>query len=70
MIEIFRTNVRTRKDAKNILVLLNGVFSDVQANFDLHDRDKILRLRGIETRDIPKLKSKLAELGFICEILL
>lgn len=69
MIEIFKTNVRTRSDANNVLALLNLSFSGVRANFDLHDRDKILRLQGIETMDLPKVKTKLAEMGFICEML-
>jgi hypothetical protein len=70
MIEIFKTNVRTKRDAKQVLQTLNRLFSEVQANFDLQDRDRILRLRGIETRDLPVVKSELARLGFICDILI
>jgi hypothetical protein len=70
MIEIFKTNVQTRREAKKVLGLLNLLFSEVQANFDLQDRDKILRLQGVEPADLPVVKSELAQLGFICEILI
>jgi hypothetical protein len=70
MIEIFKTNVRTKRDAKQVLETLNRLFSEVQANFDLQDRDRILRLQGIETRDLPVVKKAMARLGFICDILL
>jgi hypothetical protein len=70
MIEIFKTNVRTKRDAKQVLETLNRLFSEVQANFDLQDRDKILRLQGVEPGDLPVVKSELAQLGFICEILI
>jgi hypothetical protein len=70
MIEIFRTNVRSKRDAKHVLETLDRVFCEVQANFDLQDRDKILRLQGVETKDLPVVKRELARLGFICEILL
>jgi hypothetical protein len=70
MIEIFKTNVRTKRDAKQVLETLNRLFSEVQANFDLQDRDRILRLQGIETRDLPVVKQEMARLGFICDILI
>lgn len=70
MIEIFKTNVRTKRDAKQVLVTLNRLFAAVQANFDLQDPDRILRLQGVETNDLPIVKNELARLGFICEILI
>jgi hypothetical protein len=70
MIEIFKTNVRTKRDAKQVLETLNRLFSEVQANFDLQDRDRILRLQGIATSDLPVVKREMARLGFICDILI
>jgi hypothetical protein len=53
-----------------VLGTLNRLFSEVHVNFDLQDRDTILRLQGLETKDLPIVKSELAQLGFICEILI
>lgn len=44
MIEVFRTNVKTRKDAQQVLQKLAGHFPNYQFNFDLQDCDKILRV--------------------------
>lgn len=68
MIEVFKTNVKRKKDAKTIIILLKRCFPKVQANFDLEDCDKILR---IEAADIDELKiiSLLESEGFDCGIL-
>ena len=69
MIEIFKTNVRTHSEAKKVLSSLKDVLSAVQANFDLQDCDKILRVQFVETADLPVVKIVLTKLGFNCEIL-
>lgn len=46
MIEVFKTNVRTKKQAEVLLNLLSKTYPDAKINFDLSDRDKIVRLEG------------------------
>jgi hypothetical protein len=44
MVEVFRTNIDTDKNADFILKQLQAVFPDCKINFDLEDCDKILRI--------------------------
>ncbi len=48
MVEVFRTNVRTSKEAKVVLKRLQTAFPGYRANFDLEDRDNILRIETAE----------------------
>ena len=43
MVEIFKTDVCCEERAKEILALLKTLFPEYILNFDLEDRDKILR---------------------------
>lgn len=69
MIGIFKTNVRTKTEAKRVLRLVNSSLSEVKANFDLKDCDRILRLQGINECDLPVVEAQVASLGFNCELL-
>ena len=68
MLEIFKTNVDDQKVADFIVRLLMQKFPDCSINFDLEDRDKILRIEG---KGIVKqtIISFLDDLGFMCKIL-
>ena len=46
MIEVFKTNVSEPSEAKTLVTLLLRHFPGSRINFDLHDRDKILRIEG------------------------
>lgn len=46
MIEIFKTNVDTVRQAEILLALLHRHFPYAEINFDLEDCDKILRVKG------------------------
>lgn len=46
MVEIFRTNVTSEKEAVKILTLLKQTFKELTINFDLEDCDNILRMEG------------------------
>ena len=46
MIEVFKTNVRTKKQAGKILARLSIQYPKAKINFDLSDCDKILRVEG------------------------
>jgi len=48
MIEVFKTNVRTKKQASKILTELSIQYPTAKVNFDLDDCDKILRIESEE----------------------
>lgn len=69
MIEIFKTDVQTKTQAKLILEVLKKGFSEARINFDLADCDRILRVDGIDEAGSRVLINDLRRLGFNCEIL-
>ena len=69
MLEIFKTDVKTKTQARQVVNLLKKGFADANINFDLHDRDKILRIEGINSYHATGIMSYLKEMGFKCEIL-
>jgi len=69
MIEVYKTNVRNKTDAKRIINLLEEIFSDAKMNFDLHDCDKILRIDGIGKSNSQSVINDLNKMGFSCEVL-
>jgi len=46
MIEVFKTNVSSKKHAGFLLGVLHGLFPGAHFNFDLEDRDNILRMEA------------------------
>ena len=44
-VEVFKTNVNKRRYAKALLGKIHKTFGAYQANFDLEDCDKILRVQ-------------------------
>ncbi|MCW3465223.1 hypothetical protein [Chitinophaga nivalis] len=46
MVEVFKTNVGEVARAKELVILLQQHFPDSRINFDLEDRDRILRIEG------------------------
>jgi len=68
MIEIFKTNVKQRRQAKILLAVLLRHFPYIKVNFDLDDCDRILRVEGNEF-----CKMQIAELittnGYECQLL-
>lgn len=69
MIEIFKTNVQNKAQAKQILTMLKKIFSGAKINFDLSDSDKILRVDGIKKSHAHTIVTDLNKVGFKCEIL-
>ncbi len=69
MVEVFKTNVKTREQAEMLLACIHARFS-CRANFDLQDCDNILRVeyRG-EICIAGTLISILRDLGFYAEVL-
>ena len=45
-VEVFKTDVRYKRQAKRVLNILSREFPLFKINFDLEDCDKILRVEG------------------------
>lgn len=69
MLEIYKTNVRTKTQSKKVLQYLQAKFTKAVVNFDLSDRDKILRVNGIAESDTMEVVMHLKQLGHTCEVL-
>jgi hypothetical protein len=68
MVEVFKTNVKNKSQARQILKSLKKNFPQLKINFDLDDCDKILRVEGTDISTcaiIELMKSN----QFLCEIL-
>jgi len=67
-VDVFKTTVRRKEDAAQIVNLLQEYFPNHHINFDLEDCDKILRIEGVDNNQT-FIKNALLQQGFICEIL-
>jgi tRNA G26 N,N-dimethylase Trm1 len=68
MVEIFKTNVYDLSHAEQIVSLLNSHFPAFMINFDLHDCDKILRVKG-EAIPVNEIVDLVSSNGFYCSLL-
>jgi len=68
MVEIFKTDVYDMMQAEQIIVLLNQHFPAFMINFDLHDCDKILRIKG-ESIPVNEIVDIVSSSGFHCSVL-
>jgi len=68
MVEVYKTNVRYKRQAKRVLDELSKQFPMFSINFDLEDCDKILRVEG---KNIPqeKIARLVTENGYQCNVL-
>ena len=64
MVEVFKTNVRTKKQALKVASLLRPM----KANFDLEDCDKILRVEDEQINPEAVVQFVTAQ-GFVCALL-
>ena len=64
MVEVFKTNVRTKKQARKVASLLQPM----KVNFDLEDCDKILRVEDEQINAEAVVKFVTAQ-GFDCTVL-
>ncbi|PWB27983.1 hypothetical protein [Flavobacterium sp. HTF] len=69
MIEIFKTNVNSKRQSDRILKILKKIFPNASFIFDLEDCDKILRADDVEIMQIVTIQNEIMNLGFACEIL-
>jgi hypothetical protein len=68
MVEVFKTNVRKMSQANKLVSLLLRHFPNSRINFDLHDCDKILRVKG-ENFIPEEVMILVKENGFSCNVL-
>ena len=68
MVEIFKTNVDDHSEAEQIISLLNHHFPAYAINFDLHDCDKILRVKG-DSIPVNEIENIVSAHGFSCCVL-
>lgn len=65
MIEVFKTNVQNREEAKALIERLIHYFPDSRINLDLEDCDKVLRIQlDAGAIDILRIKHVGRALGF------
>lgn len=70
MVEVFKTNVNSRKHAAMFLAQMHKTHADYKANFDLEDCDRILRVECCSGTVNPTLViSLLKRYGFAGEVL-
>jgi hypothetical protein len=68
MVEVFKTNVTSTREAKLVVQKLAEEFPKHRINFDLSDCDKILRVQGNDVLEI-KIIGIVRSLNHKCEIL-
>nr|WP_262908680.1 hypothetical protein [Hymenobacter translucens] len=70
MVEVFKTNVRSRRHAKALLTRIHAAYQECRANFDLEDRDRILRIECANEFIHPaSLIQLVRDAGFEAEVL-
>ena len=68
MVEAFKTNVQKKAQRKRLLCILSKAFPSFKINFDLSDRDKVLRVEG-DNLEALRIMVLVKEYGFKCEVL-
>ena len=68
MVEVFKTNVRQRRQASRILAQMSKRFPGYDLHFDLEDCDRILRVEG---REVPPeaIMELVRQRGYLCQVL-
>ena len=70
MVEVFKTNISTKKKAKQVTIFLKELFPVAKITFDLEDCDNILRIETVDASIDDKLVIELLnQNGFYTEAL-
>jgi hypothetical protein len=70
MVEVFRTNVHSVEVARILIAAIEAKFADYEANFDLEDCDRILRVKALKGHVEPwPLIRMLKAFGFEANVL-
>jgi tRNA G26 N,N-dimethylase Trm1 len=69
MVKVFKTSVKTKKQAREILSVIAETFPDASASFDLEDCDKILRIESgaVSSEPVIQIISKAGFFGIELE---
>ncbi len=67
MVEVFKTNIKNRKEAEKIRKLLLAQHPKCRINFDLEDCDRILRVEGVSCPE--KIIAMVNEYRYECKAL-
>jgi hypothetical protein len=71
MIEVFKTDVCDPRQAKRLVELIHQTFQDYEANFDLEDCDKVLRVKSRCESVKPTILIELLKgMGFSAEVMI
>ncbi len=68
MIEVFKTNVKDAESAQNIINKIQSKVKGVKVNFDLTDRDHILRVEH-SVLNVALISQIVSEAGFFAVVL-
>jgi hypothetical protein len=63
---VFKTNLRYKKNVKEVMPHLNALNGIIRWNIDFHDKDKVLRIVSLDLS--PQLiEDTLLSIGYVCE---
>lgn len=68
MIEVFKTGIQKKPQARQVMLILSKDFPSCKFNIDLDDGDRILRVEGPAIRAEEIIRSLNAG-GYACEML-
>jgi hypothetical protein len=68
MVEIFKTNIADKVTAEVVLRQIQVTFPTARINFDLEDRENILRIEDLCV-SVPDVIRVATSLGYHCEVL-
>lgn len=68
MVEVFKTNIKKKKEAEVLAKKLSSSFPLIKIDFDLEDCDKILRIEGKRFSSVKIIKLLHAS-GYFCRVL-
>jgi len=70
MIEVFKTNIIKKREARLILKQLLNMLPGAAVNFDLEDCDRVLRVESrSQNFDIRQVCGAVTKMGFDCHVL-
>ncbi|NHN25954.1 hypothetical protein FIA58_009735 [Flavobacterium jejuense] len=70
MVEVYKTNINSKKKAKQVISVLQKILPTAKINFDLEDCDNILRIEtSMNAIDATTITKLIDEQGFYMEAL-
>lgn len=70
MVEVFKTNIQGKRMAREILKILTETFPGYKINFDLEDKDRVMRVETAENSvEVIKIIAFFERKSLNCEVL-